>query len=77
MLPRRRLNAPLPAGVRVKGDTLVFQRPLAAADAGDYICRVSNRVAAKEARANVSIKGRVAGGRCGGRGAPTYPLRVL
>ncbi|KAM6190199.1 nectin-4 [Sarcoramphus papa] len=55
-----RLNAPLPAGVRVKGDTLVFQRPLAAADAGDYICRVSNRVAAKEARANVSIKGRVA-----------------
>uniref|UniRef100_A0A663EPH2 Nectin-4 n=1 Tax=Aquila chrysaetos chrysaetos TaxID=223781 RepID=A0A663EPH2_AQUCH len=51
-----RLNAPLPAGVRVKGDTLVFQRPLAADDAGDYICRVSNRVAAKEARANVSIK---------------------
>ncbi|XP_042641560.1 nectin-4 [Tyto alba] len=55
-----RLNAPLPAGVRVKGDTLVFQRPLAAADAGDYVCRVSNRVAAKEARANVSIKGRAA-----------------
>ncbi|KAM9251841.1 nectin-4 [Cariama cristata] len=54
-----RLNAPLPAGVRVKGDTLVFQRPLAADDAGDYVCRVSNRVAAKEARANVSIKGRV------------------
>ncbi|XP_064331114.1 nectin-4 [Phalacrocorax carbo] len=55
-----RLNAPLPAGVRVKGDTLVFQRPLAAADAGDYVCRVSNRVAAKEARANVSIKSRAA-----------------
>ncbi|NXJ57853.1 NECT4 protein, partial [Spizaetus tyrannus] len=55
-----RLNAPLPAGVRVKGDTLVFQRPLATDDAGDYICRVSNRVAAKEARANISIKGRVA-----------------
>ncbi|XP_037267743.1 nectin-4 isoform X1 [Falco biarmicus] len=55
-----RLNAPLPAGVRVKGDTLVFQRPLAAADAGDYVCRVSNRVATKEARANVSIKSRVA-----------------
>ncbi|NXW25751.1 NECT4 protein, partial [Circaetus pectoralis] len=72
-----RLNAPLPTGVRVKGDTLVFQRPLAASDAGDYICRVSNRVAAKEARANVSIKGRVAGGRRGGRGAPMYPLRVL
>ncbi|XP_075593499.1 nectin-4 isoform X1 [Balearica regulorum gibbericeps] len=55
-----RLNAPLPAGVRVKGDTLVFQRPLAAADAGDYICHVSNRVATKEARANVSVKGRAA-----------------
>uniref|UniRef100_A0A8B9IAG9 Nectin-4 n=1 Tax=Anser brachyrhynchus TaxID=132585 RepID=A0A8B9IAG9_9AVES len=56
-----RLNAPLPAGVRVKGDTLVFQRPLAAADAGDYVCRVANRVATKEARANVSVKGRAAG----------------
>ncbi|NWZ30577.1 NECT4 protein, partial [Asarcornis scutulata] len=55
-----RLNAPLPAGVRVKGDTLVFQRPLAAADAGDYVCRVANRVATKEARANVSVKGRAA-----------------
>ncbi|NXN12702.1 NECT4 protein, partial [Indicator maculatus] len=54
----RMLNAPLPAGVRVKGDTLVFQRPLAAADAGAYVCRVANRVAAKEARANVSIRGR-------------------
>ncbi|KAF1402401.1 Nectin-4, partial [Spheniscus magellanicus] len=53
-----RLNAPLPDGVRVKGDTLVFQRPLAAADAGEYVCHVSNRVATKEARANVSIKGR-------------------
>ncbi|XP_063213600.1 nectin-4 isoform X2 [Chroicocephalus ridibundus] len=55
-----RLNAPLPAGVRVKGDTLVFQRPLAAADAGAYVCRVSNRVAAKEAQANVSVKSRAA-----------------
>ncbi|KAM9515103.1 LOW QUALITY PROTEIN: nectin-4 [Guaruba guarouba] len=55
-----RLDAPLPEGVRVKGDTLIFQRPLAVADAGDYICRVSNRVAAKEARANVSIRSRVA-----------------
>ncbi|XP_046759823.1 nectin-4 isoform X1 [Gallus gallus] len=55
-----RLDAPLPAGVRVKGDTLLFQRPLAAADAGDYVCRVANRVAAKEARANVSIKSRAA-----------------
>ncbi|XP_065520539.1 nectin-4 isoform X3 [Lathamus discolor] len=55
-----RLDAPLPAGVRVKGDTLIFQRPLAVADAGDYICHVSNRVAAKEARANVSIRSRVA-----------------
>uniref|UniRef100_A0A8C2YCR5 Nectin cell adhesion molecule 4 n=1 Tax=Coturnix japonica TaxID=93934 RepID=A0A8C2YCR5_COTJA len=43
-----RLDAPLPAGVRIKGDTLLFQRPLAAADAGDYVCRVANRVAAKE-----------------------------
>ncbi|KAM6226099.1 nectin-4 [Porphyrio hochstetteri] len=55
-----RLHAPLPAGVRVKGDTLVFQRPLAAADAGEYVCRVANRVAAKEARANVSVRGRAA-----------------
>ncbi|XP_057278563.1 nectin-4-like, partial [Pezoporus wallicus] len=55
-----RLDAPLPAGVRVKGDTLIFQRPLAVADAGDYICHVSNRVAAKEARANVSVRSRVA-----------------
>ncbi|NXX12268.1 NECT4 protein, partial [Podargus strigoides] len=55
-----RLNAPLPAGVRVKGDTLLFQRPLAAADAGDYVCRVSNRVATKEARANVSVRSRAA-----------------
>ncbi|XP_058716647.1 LOW QUALITY PROTEIN: nectin-4 [Poecile atricapillus] len=53
-----RVDAPLPAGVRAKGDTLLFQRPLAVADAGDYVCRVSNRVAAKEARANVSIRGR-------------------
>ncbi|NXI43190.1 NECT4 protein, partial [Galbula dea] len=58
-----RLDAPLPAGVRVKGDTLVFQRPLTTADAGDYVCRVSNHVAAKEARANVSVKSRVTG-RC-------------
>uniref|UniRef100_A0A8C5IDU7 Immunoglobulin I-set domain-containing protein n=1 Tax=Junco hyemalis TaxID=40217 RepID=A0A8C5IDU7_JUNHY len=57
-----RVDAPLPAGVRVKGDTLLFQRPLAVADAGDYVCRVSNRVAAKEARANVSIRGRATGG---------------
>ncbi|XP_015739747.1 nectin-4 [Coturnix japonica] len=55
-----RLDAPLPAGVRIKGDTLLFQRPLAAADAGDYVCRVANRVAAKEATANVSIKSRAA-----------------
>ncbi|NXH15497.1 NECT4 protein, partial [Bucco capensis] len=55
-----RLEAPLPSGVRVKGDTLSFSRALHAADAGEYICHVSNRVAAKEARANVSIKGRVA-----------------
>nr|XP_021401749.1 nectin-4 [Lonchura striata domestica] len=53
-----RVDAPLPEGVRAKGDTLLFQRPLAVADAGDYVCRVSNRVAAKEARANVSIRGR-------------------
>ncbi|NXX35472.1 NECT4 protein, partial [Nicator chloris] len=60
-----RVDAPLPAGVRAKGDTLLFQRPLAAADAGDYVCRVSNRVAAKEARANVSIRGRATGGHRG------------
>ncbi|XP_051632055.1 nectin-4, partial [Manacus candei] len=55
-----RVDAPLPAGVRVKGDTLLFLRPLLAADAGDYVCRVANRVATKEARANVSIRGRAA-----------------
>ncbi|XP_065510012.1 nectin-4 [Caloenas nicobarica] len=54
-----RLEAPLPAGVRARGDTLLFQRPLAATDAGAYVCRVTNRVATKEARANVSVKGRV------------------
>ncbi|NWH76055.1 NECT4 protein, partial [Piaya cayana] len=53
-----RLDAPLPAGVRVKGDTLAFQRPLAPGDAGHYVCRVSNRVATKEARANVSVRSR-------------------
>ncbi|KAK2514586.1 hypothetical protein Q9966_015669 [Columba livia] len=52
------LEAPLPAGVRVRGDTLLFQRPLTATDAGAYVCRVTNRVATKEARANVSVKGR-------------------
>ncbi|XP_068778211.1 nectin-4 [Struthio camelus] len=55
-----RLDAPLPAGVRVKGDTLVFQRPLMVGDAGDYVCRISNRIAAKEVRANVSVKSRAA-----------------
>ncbi|KAM9368279.1 nectin-4 [Phaethornis superciliosus] len=54
-----RLEAPLPPGVQVRGDTLVFQRPLATDDAGAYICRVSNRVATKEARANVSVRSRV------------------
>ncbi|NXS83557.1 NECT4 protein, partial [Erpornis zantholeuca] len=53
-----RVGAPLPAGVSAKGDTLLFLRPLAVADAGDYVCRVSNRVATKEARANVSVRGR-------------------
>ncbi|NWY07799.1 NECT4 protein, partial [Nothoprocta ornata] len=55
-----RLDAPLPAGVRAKGDTLVFQRPLAVADAGDYVCRIANSVATKEARANVSVRSRAA-----------------
>ncbi|XP_062453979.1 nectin-4 [Rhea pennata] len=55
-----RLDAPLPAGVRAKGDTLVFQRPLEVADAGDYVCRIANGVAAKEARANVSVRSRAA-----------------
>uniref|UniRef100_A0A8C3LB33 Nectin-4 n=1 Tax=Chrysolophus pictus TaxID=9089 RepID=A0A8C3LB33_CHRPC len=51
---------PVPIPIPIPGDTLLFQRPLAAADAGDYVCRVANRVAAKEARANVSIKSRAA-----------------
>lgn len=45
--------------------------PAPPADAGDYVCRVANRVAAKEARANVSIKSRAAGGRLAGSVRPS------
>ncbi|KAM3824647.1 nectin-4 [Vipera latastei] len=52
-----RLDEPLPRGVRIKGDTLLFQRPLSSEDGGVYICRVANSFAAKEVRATVDIKG--------------------
>uniref|UniRef100_A0A8C3FPZ8 Nectin-4 n=1 Tax=Chrysemys picta bellii TaxID=8478 RepID=A0A8C3FPZ8_CHRPI len=56
-----RLNGPMPEGVKVKGATLLFQRPLTPDDTGVYICQVANRFAAKEVRASISIKGRVWG----------------
>ncbi|KAF7238370.1 Nectin-4 [Varanus komodoensis] len=52
-----RLDDPLPRGVKVKGDTLLFQRPLSPEDGGVYICHVANSFASKEARATVSITG--------------------
>ncbi|XP_067425546.1 nectin-4 [Emydura macquarii macquarii] len=51
-----RLNGPMPEGVKVKGATLLFQRPLTPDDTGVYVCQVANRFAAKEVRASVSIK---------------------
>ncbi|KAJ6652092.1 hypothetical protein lerEdw1_013349 [Lerista edwardsae] len=51
-----RLDNPLPSGVKVKGDTLLFQRPLSSEDAGVYLCRVSNTFATKEAQADIVIK---------------------
>ncbi|XP_039368125.1 nectin-4 isoform X3 [Mauremys reevesii] len=51
-----RLNGPMPEGVKVKGATLLFQRPLTPDDTGVYICQVANRFAAKEVRASISIK---------------------
>lgn len=56
-----RLEGSIPEGVKVKGDVLVFQRPLSVSDTGVYVCRVANSFATKEAWANVSIKGRVSG----------------
>ncbi|XP_054855700.1 nectin-4 [Eublepharis macularius] len=46
----------LPSGVKIKGDTLLFQRPLSTDDGGVYICRVANGFATKEAAATISIK---------------------
>ncbi|XP_019353166.2 nectin-4 [Alligator mississippiensis] len=51
-----RLEGSIPEGVKVKGDVLVFQRPLSVSDTGVYVCRVANSFATKEAWANVSIK---------------------
>lgn len=51
------MDNPLPNGVRVKGDTLLFQRPLSPEDEGVYVCRVSNSFATKEAQADIAIKG--------------------
>lgn len=51
-----RLDNPLPNGVRVKGDTLLFQRPLSPEDEGVYVCRVANSFATKEAQADIAIK---------------------
>ncbi|XP_060109382.1 nectin-4 [Heteronotia binoei] len=51
-----RQNDALPNGVRIKGDTLMFQRPLTVEDEGIYVCRVANSFATKEAEATISIK---------------------
>ncbi|KAG6925569.1 nectin cell adhesion molecule 4, partial [Chelydra serpentina] len=51
-----RLNGPMPEGVKVKGATLLFQRPLTPNDTGIYVCQVANRFASKEVRASISIK---------------------
>ncbi|XP_053134714.1 nectin-4 [Hemicordylus capensis] len=51
-----RLEEPLPSGVKIKGDALLFQRPLSAQDEGVYICHVANSFASKEVQATVSIK---------------------
>ncbi|XP_048338805.1 nectin-4 isoform X2 [Sphaerodactylus townsendi] len=50
-----RQNGALPSGVKTKGDTLLFQRPLSLEDAGVYICRVANSFATKEAEAEATI----------------------
>ncbi|XP_061461932.1 nectin-4 [Rhineura floridana] len=52
-----RLNDPLPGGVKIKGDVLLFQRPLSSEDGGVYVCQVANGFATKEAEATISIKG--------------------
>ncbi|XP_028566262.2 nectin-4 [Podarcis muralis] len=52
-----RLNDPLPSGVKIKGDTLLFQRPLNSEDGGVYVCQVANGFATKEAETTISIKG--------------------
>ncbi|XP_025028276.1 nectin-4 [Python bivittatus] len=52
-----RLSEPLPRGVKVKGDTLLFQRPLSLEDDGVYVCQVANSFAVKEVKATLSIKG--------------------
>uniref|UniRef100_A0A8D0GTS7 Nectin-4 n=1 Tax=Sphenodon punctatus TaxID=8508 RepID=A0A8D0GTS7_SPHPU len=51
-----RLDGPLPSGVRTKGDTLLFQRPLTLEDAGIYICQVANGFASKEFQATVNVR---------------------
>ncbi|XP_074836800.1 nectin-4 [Carettochelys insculpta] len=51
-----RLNGPMPEGAKVKGATLLFQRPLTSDDTGVYVCQVTNRFAAKEVRASISVK---------------------
>ncbi|KAJ7307533.1 hypothetical protein JRQ81_009558 [Phrynocephalus forsythii] len=53
-----RLNDPLPSGVRIKGDTLLFQKALSLDDDGVYVCQVANSFATKEVRATVSIQGK-------------------
>ncbi|XP_063002303.1 nectin-4 [Elgaria multicarinata webbii] len=52
-----RLDDPLPSGVKVRGDTLLFQKPLGLEDSGVYICHVANSFASKEVKATVNIKG--------------------
>ncbi|XP_042296007.1 nectin-4 isoform X2 [Sceloporus undulatus] len=52
-----RLDEPLPGGVKIKGDTLIFQKALSSEDEGTYVCQVANSFATKEVRATVSIIG--------------------
>nr|XP_020665914.1 nectin-4 [Pogona vitticeps] len=53
-----RLNEPLPSGVKIKGDTLLFQKALSPEDGGTYVCQVNNSFATKEVKATVSITGK-------------------
>ncbi|XP_053331107.1 nectin-4 [Spea bombifrons] len=50
-----RVNASLPSDVEFNGGSLVFPKPLTAADAGIYICQATNSVTSRSTSVNVSI----------------------